>query len=129
MYDNKNGGGFTSYLIVFNYVYQDFHLVFMIYGLFILQHHLWWICFALVTLTEHFPKQEIVELAGYTSRVAHMLEVFEQVEVGQYQRTTVAAKSVMRAPGLQYANGQLIIKGTDFSYNALEKAFWGVSTK
>lgn len=60
-------------------------------------------------------------MAGYTSRVAHMLEVFEQVEVGQYQRTTVAAKSVMRAPGLQYANGQLIIKGIEFLYSTLKK--------
>uniref|UniRef100_A0A1B6GNJ2 ABC transporter domain-containing protein n=1 Tax=Cuerna arida TaxID=1464854 RepID=A0A1B6GNJ2_9HEMI len=55
--------------------------------------------------------KEIVELAGYTSRVAHMLEVFDQVSQGQYQKTTVAAKSLVRSPGLHYANGQIVIKG------------------
>ncbi|KAG8285846.1 ATP-binding cassette sub- D member 2 [Homalodisca vitripennis] len=55
--------------------------------------------------------KEIVELAGYTSRVGHMLEVFEQVSQGQYQKTTVAAKSLVRSPGLQFANGQIVIRG------------------
>jgi hypothetical protein len=56
-------------------------------------------------------RQEIVELAGYTSRVSQMLEVFDQVGRGQYRKTTVAAKSLVRSSSLQYFNGQLLVKG------------------
>lgn len=55
--------------------------------------------------------KEIVELAGYTSRVGQMLNVFEQVGRGEYQRTTVGAKALHSAAGLQYSNGQLLVKG------------------
>ena len=34
-------------------------------------------------------EQEIVELAGYTYRVATMLEVFEDCSAGRYQRNIV----------------------------------------
>lgn len=55
--------------------------------------------------------KEIVELAGYTSRVSQMLEVFDQVSHGQYRKTTVATKSLIRSQSLQYINGQLLVKG------------------
>ncbi|XP_054274090.1 ATP-binding cassette sub-family D member 1 [Macrosteles quadrilineatus] len=55
--------------------------------------------------------KEIVELAGYTSRVSQMLDVFDQVSRGQYRKTTVAAKSLLRSSSLQYINGQLLVKG------------------
>ncbi|XP_065177921.1 ATP-binding cassette sub-family D member 2-like [Sycon ciliatum] len=37
--------------------------------------------------------KDITELAGYTSRVSRMFDVFEEVKKGNYQRTTVTANS------------------------------------
>lgn len=54
--------------------------------------------------------KEIVELAGYTSRVAKMLEVFDHVSHGRYERTSVT-KGVVRPSSLQYLNGHLLVKG------------------
>lgn len=64
--------------------------------------------------------QEIVELAGYTSRVGSMLNVFDQVGRGQYQKTTVAAKSLLMSPRLQYQNGQLLVKGSFLLHKYLD---------
>lgn len=55
--------------------------------------------------------KEIVALAGYTSRVAGMFEVFEDVSRGVYQKTVVTAD---RNDGgiLEFQNGQPVAKGT-----------------
>ncbi|XP_029708011.1 ATP-binding cassette sub-family D member 1 [Aedes albopictus] len=55
--------------------------------------------------------KEIVALAGYTSRVAGMFEVFDEVSQGIYQKTVVA---VDRNDGgiLEFKNGQPVAKGT-----------------
>ena len=37
--------------------------------------------------------QEVVELAGYTSRVGNMLEVFEEVGQGQYKKPSINGDS------------------------------------
>lgn len=55
--------------------------------------------------------KEIVALAGYTSRVAGMFEVFDEVSQGIYQKTVVSAE---RNDGgiLEFKNGQPVAKGT-----------------
>nr|AIN44106.1 ATP-binding cassette sub-family D member 2-like protein [Laodelphax striatellus] len=52
--------------------------------------------------------KEIVELAGYTSRVGDMLDVFSDVSSGKYTRAIVASK---KHPNLQYSEGRLLVKG------------------
>lgn len=73
-----------------------------------------------------FPSQEIVELAGYTSRVAEMLQVFEEVSNGEYQRTAVTTtKGVNTQSCLVEYNpfGQPLIKGKNFNFLLTPKAF------
>lgn len=60
--------------------------------------------------------QEIVELAGYTARVGNMLEVFEDVQCGRYQRPAVmnnGNKQPERGIGanLILKNGMPVING------------------
>lgn len=54
-----------------------------------------------------------MELAGYTSRVGAMFDVFEEVSEGKYKKTTVnSIKQWSATPSLQYdSNGQLLVKG------------------
>ncbi|XP_078678203.1 ATP-binding cassette sub-family D member 1-like [Branchiostoma floridae x Branchiostoma belcheri] len=60
--------------------------------------------------------KEITELAGYTTRVSEMFDVFEDMREGRYQRTTVAAtegegKRQLAVKGLQRIEGPLRIEG------------------
>ena len=61
-------------------------------------------CFHMLpVLTSGFP--QITELAGYTSRVWNMFDVFDQVSRGEYQRvietTNADGKSTRSAQALQ----------------------------
>ena len=61
--------------------------------------------------------QEIVELAGYTARVATMVQVFEDCSIGKYERQVV--KSIKghkdshkdNSFHLEFINGRPIAKG------------------
>ncbi|KDR16020.1 ATP-binding cassette sub-family D member 2 [Zootermopsis nevadensis] len=60
--------------------------------------------------------KEVVELAGYTSRVGDMLDVFEDASHGKYQRTVVTtseSKHSGRNSGfrMEFKNGQPVAKG------------------
>ncbi len=60
--------------------------------------------------------QEIVELAGYTARVATMVEVFEDCSIGKYERQVV--KSVKSQKNhlidfqLEFNNGRPVANGS-----------------
>lgn len=57
---------------------------------------------------------QITELAGYTSRVSEMIEVFEDVGSGKYQRNTVTKANVGKV-ALDRVSGPLDIKGLLFT--------------
>lgn len=59
--------------------------------------------------------KEIVALAGYTSRVAGMFQVFDEVSMGNYQKTTVADENSTNGI-IEFQNGQPVAKG-DFKKN------------
>jgi ATP-binding cassette, subfamily D (ALD), member 2 len=54
--------------------------------------------------------KEIVALAGYTSRVAGMFQVFDDVSKGKYQKTMVADESSTQGI-IEFRNGQPVAKG------------------
>lgn len=58
--------------------------------------------------------KEIVALAGYTSRVAGMFQVFDEVSNGVYRKTLVADES---QGIIEFRNGQPIAKGEFYSLN------------
>lgn len=57
--------------------------------------------------------KEIVALAGYTSRVAGMFEVFEEVSNGVYKKTLVADETSTQGI-IEFKNGQPIANGEYF---------------
>lgn len=54
--------------------------------------------------------KEVVALAGYTSRVATMFQVFDDVSKGIYRKTLVADESTTQGI-IEFRNGQPIAKG------------------
>ncbi|KAH8298696.1 hypothetical protein KR018_006900 [Drosophila ironensis] len=54
--------------------------------------------------------KEIVSLAGYTSRVAGMMDVFEETAQGVYSKATVAENNKKRGI-IEFCNGKPIAKG------------------
>lgn len=55
--------------------------------------------------------KEIVALAGYTHRVAGMLEVFEDTASGKYSKAMLAAESRSNNGILEFRNGQPVTNG------------------
>ena len=60
--------------------------------------------------------QEIVELAGYTSRVGDMLDVFEDASHGKYERTVVTTTDQKQTSKyntfrIEFKDGQPVVKG------------------
>ncbi|RUS82089.1 hypothetical protein EGW08_010134, partial [Elysia chlorotica] len=56
--------------------------------------------------------KEITELAGYTSRVSQMFEVFDDVKNGRYQRNTVTKQQKSIKLSHERISGPLVQKGT-----------------
>lgn len=59
--------------------------------------------------------KEIVALAGYTSRVAGMFQVFDEVSQGIYQKTSVADENSTNGI-IEFVNGQPVAKGNCIFY-------------
>lgn len=55
--------------------------------------------------------KEIVALAGYTSRVAGMFHVFDEVSKGNYQKTSMVSEEISSQGIIEFRNGQPIAKG------------------
>lgn len=55
--------------------------------------------------------KEIVALAGYTSRVATMFKVFDEVSQGKYQKTTMVSDETSDQGIIEFRNGQPVAKG------------------
>jgi ATP-binding cassette, subfamily D (ALD), member 2 len=55
--------------------------------------------------------KEIVALAGYTSRVAGMFKVFDDVSKGRYQKTTMVSEDPSVQALIEFRNGQPIANG------------------
>lgn len=70
--------------------------------------------------------KEIVSLAGYTHRVAGMLEVFEETSRGVYDKTRVVSAIEERnnAGILEFRNGRPIAKGTVIFTTNSDGANW-----
>lgn len=60
--------------------------------------------------------KEIVALAGYTSRVAGMFQVFDEVSVGIYQKKTTVADENSTNGIIEFHNGQPVAKGIKLSF-------------
>lgn len=58
--------------------------------------------------------KEIVALAGYTSRVAGMFQVFDEVSNGIYRKTLVADETSTQGI-IEFKNGQPLAKGESFN--------------
>ncbi|CRK91118.1 CLUMA_CG004806, isoform A [Clunio marinus] len=63
--------------------------------------------------------KEIVALAGYTSRVSGMFQVFDDVSIGVYKKTMVADETTTQGI-IEFRNGQPVAKGKVIYIDDLE---------
>ena len=55
-----------------------------------------------------FSYKEIVELAGHTSRVAALLDVMDDIQAGQFEKTLVSSASTEENAGMLRGRGELV---------------------
>jgi ATP-binding cassette subfamily D (ALD) long-chain fatty acid import protein len=55
-----------------------------------------------------FSYKEVTELAGYTSRVATLLEVMEDIKAGRFEKTLVSEENSEEQLGLMKNRGTVI---------------------